>query len=91
MVLNCVVAFSDRSAFIPKGKMLIETKMNASYIVAFEVDGYAKDVTLKYANNILKLNRIKLPVSQKDKYVSFEKLLNIFKRPFSSVMNIFHQ
>ncbi|KAG5518863.1 hypothetical protein PMAC_002394 [Pneumocystis sp. 'macacae'] len=82
MVLNCAISFLDRSLFVPRGKMLIETKMNASYIVAFEVDGYAKDVTFKYVNDISKLNRIKFPVSQKDKYTSFEKLLNIFKRPF---------
>ncbi|KAG4304378.1 hypothetical protein PORY_002088 [Pneumocystis oryctolagi] len=84
MVLNCVVESSDRSAFIPKGKTFSRTKMNASYILAFEVDGYVKDVTFRYVNNVSMLNRVKLPASERSRYCSFEKLVNMFKRPFLS-------
>ncbi|KAG5439121.1 hypothetical protein PCANB_001420 [Pneumocystis canis] len=84
MVLDCIIASSDKSAFIPKGRILRKIKMNVNYIVAFEVDGYTKDVTFKYLNNISRLNRLKLPVLERDKYISFEKLVNIFKRPILS-------
>ncbi|KAG5440385.1 hypothetical protein PCK2_000518 [Pneumocystis canis] len=77
MVLDCIIASSDMSVLIPKGKVLNNIKMNANYIVAFEVDGYAKDVTFKYLNNISTLNRVKFPVFERD-------------RPIPSVLMMFY-
>ncbi|QSL67163.1 hypothetical protein MERGE_001552 [Pneumocystis wakefieldiae] len=87
MTLNCVVS-SDRSFFIPNTKALNKTKMNISHIVAFEVDEYAKDVTFRYLNNMSIFSRAKLTTFERDKYTSFEKLVNIFKRPVLSDIDL---
>ncbi|EMR08105.1 hypothetical protein PNEG_03543 [Pneumocystis murina B123] len=87
MTLNCVIS-SDRSFFIPNTKALNKTKMNVSYIVAFEVDEYAKDVTFRYLNNMSTFSRVKLTTLERDKYTSFEKLVDIFKRPVLSDIDL---